>query len=97
MGQERIAPILGYFSELDFSKPASGVKNISFNSFSTRQIGDETTRERRCFISSLPAEAEAFANAVRGHWGIENSLHYVLDVAYLEQLLFQSDFASESG
>jgi predicted transposase YbfD/YdcC len=41
---------------------------------STRQIGEKITRERRCFISSLPAEAEAFAIAVRGHWGIENSL-----------------------
>jgi predicted transposase YbfD/YdcC len=40
--------------------------------------------ERRLFVSSLPADAEQFARAVRGHWGIENSLHYVLDVAFGE-------------
>jgi predicted transposase YbfD/YdcC len=177
-----------YFSDLDFSQPASRVKNISFESFSTheegrgrvedrdyavssdvgwlierhpewktirsigiaessRQAEGKTTHERRCFISSLPAEAPLFASTVRGHWSIENSLHYVLDVAYgedacrirkgdapenmafirkiamtiarsdseskssmagrikqmawseeyLEQLLFQSGFASDSG
>jgi predicted transposase YbfD/YdcC len=36
--------------------------------------------ERAYYLSSLPAEAERFANAVRGHWGVENSLHWVLDV-----------------
>jgi predicted transposase YbfD/YdcC len=41
----------------------------------------EVTVERRHFISSLPADAQQFAKAVRSHWGIENSLHYVLDVA----------------
>jgi hypothetical protein len=36
------------------------------------------------FISSLEADAELFARAARLHWGIENSLHYVLDVAFRE-------------
>jgi predicted transposase YbfD/YdcC len=36
--------------------------------------------ERAYYLSSLPAEAQRFANAVRGHWGVENSLHWVLDV-----------------
>jgi predicted transposase YbfD/YdcC len=40
--------------------------------------------ERRHFVSSLPADAGRFAKAVRSHWGIENSLHYVLDVAFGE-------------
>ena len=39
------------------------------------------TRETRYFISSLPAEAAHLARIVRGHWTIENSLHWVLDVA----------------
>lgn len=36
--------------------------------------------ERAYYLSSLPAEAERFAHVVRGHWGVENSLHWVLDV-----------------
>lgn len=47
-------------------------------------IGKAATTERRYFISSLPAEANSSLRAVRGHWGIENSLHWVLDVAFRE-------------
>lgn len=42
--------------------------------------GDKTTVEQRYFISSLPANAQVLADAVRRHWAIENSLHWVLDV-----------------
>jgi predicted transposase YbfD/YdcC len=51
---------------------------------SNREVQGKTTVERRLFVSSLPADAEQFACGVRGHWGIENSLHYVLDVAFGE-------------
>lgn len=36
--------------------------------------------ERRCFITPLGADAKAFRKPVRGHWGVENRLHRVLDV-----------------
>jgi predicted transposase YbfD/YdcC len=50
-----------------------------------RQVGaGEPTGEARFFISSLRPEVKAFARAVRGHWGIENGLHWVLDVAFGE-------------
>jgi len=49
-----------------------------------RRIGDEVTRETRYFVSSLPADAAQIGQAVRAHWGIENSLHWVLDVAFRE-------------
>lgn len=49
-----------------------------------RTLGEKTTRERRNYLSSLPPEAPALARAIRGHWGIENSLHWVLDVAMNE-------------
>lgn len=42
------------------------------------------SEEVRYFISSLPAKVKQFAEAVRGHWGIENSLHWVLDVVFGE-------------
>ena len=49
-----------------------------------RRIGDETSQETRYYISSLSGEALAFAEAVRSHWSIENSCHWVLDVAFRE-------------
>ena len=42
------------------------------------------SEEVRYFISSLPPKVKQFAEAVRGHWGIENSLHWVLDVVFGE-------------
>lgn len=51
---------------------------------SQRTVGLKTTRERRYFLMSLPLSAERFAEVVRGHWGIENRLHWVLDVAFRE-------------
>lgn len=44
----------------------------------------KTTTERRYFISSLPCDAKRAAHAIRNHWSIENSLHWVLDVAFDE-------------
>lgn len=40
--------------------------------------------ERRYYISSLPAKAALLGNTVRAHWAIENSMHWVLDVAFRE-------------
>jgi len=44
----------------------------------------ETHTGTRYYISSLPAQVKRLAAAVRGHWGIENGLHWVLDVAFRE-------------
>ena len=51
---------------------------------SLREINGETTQERRYYISSLSANAKQFAKATRQHWGIENKLHWVLDVTFNE-------------
>ena len=45
---------------------------------------DTQTLERRYFINSIAAEAKTFAQAVRGHWGVENRLHWRLDVIFGE-------------
>lgn len=45
----------------------------------------KTSTERRYFIGSdARASVETIAGQVRGHWGIENSLHWVLDMAFNE-------------
>ena len=49
-----------------------------------RQAGGQTTVKRRYFISSLESDAKLILHAVRAHWGIENRLHWVLDVAFRE-------------
>ena len=41
-------------------------------------------KETSYYITSLDDDAEKFAQAVRGHWGIENSIHWVLDICFRE-------------
>ena len=49
-----------------------------------RTTGETTTVERRYYLTSLAEDVQQFAHAVRSHWGIENGLHWVLDVAFRE-------------
>jgi predicted transposase YbfD/YdcC len=51
---------------------------------STREIGDPMTIERRYCVSSLPPDAPWIARAVRSRWGIENGMHWCLDMAFGE-------------
>ena len=73
-------------AEVDwFEDKSKWAKLTSFGMVeSERQIGDKTTRETRYYISSLPSDAKLFAQASRGHWGIENGLHWSLDIAFRE-------------
>jgi predicted transposase YbfD/YdcC len=43
-------------------------------------------REKRYYLCSTPLDVESFARVVRGHWGIENRLHWVLDVVFRDDL-----------
>ncbi|MGH2585217.1 MAG: ISAs1 family transposase [Dehalococcoidia bacterium] len=49
-----------------------------------RRTPTATSRELHYYLSSLDGTVAAFAAAVRGHWGIENRLHWVLDIAFRE-------------
>jgi predicted transposase YbfD/YdcC len=52
---------------------------------SERTVSGKTTLEQRYYISSMPVlSAKAAMSDVRSHWGIENGLHWVLDVAFRE-------------
>ena len=49
-----------------------------------RRIGETVTVETRYYISSVPGDARQILTATRSHWEVENSLHWVLDVAMNE-------------
>jgi predicted transposase YbfD/YdcC len=51
---------------------------------SVRELNNQRSVERRYYLSSLPVDIQRFAKAVRGHWSIENQLHWVLDVVFGE-------------
>jgi predicted transposase YbfD/YdcC len=62
-----------------------------------RESGGQRTVERRYYLSSLPLGVETFARAVRGHWGVENKLHWVLDVCFREdQSRARAGYAAEN-
>lgn len=66
---------------------------------SLRDEGDKeaTELQRRYFISSRELSAEALAQAVRAHWGIENGLHWMLDVSFGEDAsTVRSDYAPQN-
>lgn len=71
-----------YFRTLDKWKGLQTVVMVR----AQRQVGDKTTIETRFAISSLPAQASLILRAFRSHWGIENKLHWVLDVSFREDL-----------
>ena len=51
---------------------------------SERTIKDKTETESRYYISSLNADAACFNYYIRMHWGVENSLHWTLDMTFRE-------------
>jgi len=69
-----------WFSNLEAWK---GLKSISLVR-AERRIGDKITRETRYYIASLPPQAQVILEGTRSHWGIENKVHWVLDVAFRE-------------
>jgi predicted transposase YbfD/YdcC len=60
-----------------------GLRTIGVAIRESRQ-GDKVTRDVRYFICSIRVSVKRFARAVRGHWAIENTLHWCLDVTFRE-------------
>ena len=52
--------------------------------FSRREVEGKVSEEFRYYLSSMRADGKEFSRAVRGHWRVENSLHWVLDVCFRE-------------
>ena len=58
---------------------------------------DTVTEEKQYFISSMQTSAEEYCRLIRGHWSIENQLHWVLDVTFHEdQSLIHHDNSPEN-
>ena len=84
---------LGWFADLAKWEKLTSVGMVE----SIRQEKGKETLERRYYLSSLALDVENFARAVRGHWGVENKLHWVLDVQFREdQSRARAGFAAEN-
>lgn len=68
---------------LSMKEQWAGLKSIGMIK-TQRIIGEEKSDERFLYISSLKPVAKLIGETARKHWGIENSLHWVLDVAFRE-------------
>ncbi len=66
-----------------FAGDWSGLATVG-QAISVTRTGGKEVSDVRYFISSLAPGVKRFASAVRGHWAIENSLHWVLDMTFRE-------------
>jgi predicted transposase YbfD/YdcC len=86
-------------AELDWFADRSkweGLKSVGVVE-ARREVGGQRTVERRYYLTSLPLDVVTFARAVRGHWGVENKLHWVLDVCFREdQSRARAGYAAEN-
>ena len=76
--------LLGNVEHLEDAQLWAGLKRVGMIEAERRIKGKPTTVERRYFLTSLDGGIERFAYASRGHWGIENRLHWSLDVVFHE-------------
>jgi predicted transposase YbfD/YdcC len=51
---------------------------------SVRKVGTETSTSKRYYLNSFSSNAQLLTHVVRSHWGVENNLHWVLDVGFSE-------------
>jgi predicted transposase YbfD/YdcC len=74
-------------SEIDWFADRSKWKNLRslIRVQARRTVNGQTSREYHYYISSLPADnASRLLDYIRGHWGIENGLHWCLDINFRE-------------
>jgi len=84
---------ISWFADLDQWEGLQSVGMVE----SIREIKGKASVERRYYLSSLPLGVETFARAVRSHWGVENKVHWVMDVCFREdQSRARAGYAAEN-
>lgn len=83
--EQRCYHVLNNISELiDLNQKWSNLDSVVRVEYLRQLKNGKTSLESRYFITSLSKNAEELADYIRGHWGIENQLHWVLDVGFNE-------------
>ena len=72
---------IGWFADKERWEGLRGIGMVE----SVREVRGVRSYERRCFLVSFDRNARRFARACRSHWGVENPLHWVLDVTFREE------------
>jgi predicted transposase YbfD/YdcC len=73
----------GVIAWLDPTGAWPGLRSVAMVE-AERRLGGKVERDVRYYLSSLPGRAERLGASIRGHWAIENRLHWVLDLAFRE-------------
>jgi predicted transposase YbfD/YdcC len=81
--EHRCYTVLHHTAGLRNAADWSGITTIGF-CYSERTVAGVTSEELRYFIGSKKASAKVYGEALRNHWGIENNLHWQLDVTFHE-------------
>jgi predicted transposase YbfD/YdcC len=85
--ETRRCSVLGDLTLLDRAGDWAGLRSlVRIEAERFHKASGKTEREVRYYIASLTADAGRFNELIRHHWGIENKLHWVLDVAFGEDL-----------
>jgi predicted transposase YbfD/YdcC len=100
-GEHGRIEVRDYWCCTDVSWLEDGLKWKNLNSLimveRQREIDSVTSTEVSFYISSLKGDMVVTANAIRGHWGIENSLHWTLDMTFREDdSRIRKDHAAEN-
>lgn len=83
--ERRTCSVLGDLTLMEKTSVWAGLRSlVRIEAERFHKATGEIEKETRYYISSLPPEAQRLNRAVRQHWGIENCLHWVLDVAFHE-------------
>jgi predicted transposase YbfD/YdcC len=72
-----------YFRYVRDRKEWHGLRTLAMVK-TERRLAHKTEFQVKYYISSLPSDAASILNASRSHWGIENQVHWVLDIAFRE-------------
>jgi predicted transposase YbfD/YdcC len=83
--EQRTCQVIDNLTFLDDKQDWPGLKSIAkiISERTDKRSGKKST-ETRYYISSLPAKPKIIGHAIRGHWAIENNLHWSLDVVFKE-------------